>query len=185
MDVPNVLCRDAHLLGSRVPEKVDVVARSIGIEDSLVMPSEGSFVHLRVARQINFLFEAALLPENRDRATNLHVADHLAIGNNQDLLFLAEIGDIALIIDATRIITSARTLPHPSRNQSQLRVHAANLPTCLLEVALNEWRKPANINILPDEVAIERQVPEVFLVASDQLERVRALRLDPVDATLP
>ena len=78
------------------------------------MQSEWLFSHLSVPSEINLLSEASLLPEDRHRASDLHMADQIAVANNHDLFSLTEVGHIALVIDASCIVPSASSMPHPS-----------------------------------------------------------------------
>ena len=75
------------------------------------MPTKCPLIHFWGARQVDLLLEAALLPEDRHRTTDLHMADQLALANDQYLFFLYEIGHIALIIDATGVIARTCTIP--------------------------------------------------------------------------
>ena len=104
--------------------------------------------------------------------------------NYDDLLCLAEVGNIAHIIDASSVITGASSVPHSAGNQRDLSIDPVELSGRLGEIALDQGSEPSTIDLLPDEVAIQGPIPEVLMVASDQLKRVSALLLHPGEAPL-
>ena len=61
----DILSCNAHLSRNVIPEQVDDVTRTIGVENSLEMQSEWLFSHLSVPSEINLLSKASLLPEDR------------------------------------------------------------------------------------------------------------------------
>lgn len=95
------------------------------------------------------------------------MADQLALCNDQYLFFLNEISYIALVVDTARIVACSCTLPHSAGDQRQLGFDTTDLTACLFKVALNQWSEPDHFDILPYKVTIERQIPEVLMVASD------------------
>ena len=99
--------------------------------------------------------------------------------NYDDLLCLAEVGNIAHIIDASSVITGASSVPHSAGNQRDLSIDPVELSGRLGEIALDQRSEPSTIDLLPDEVAVQGPIPEVLMVASDQLERVCVLLLHP------
>lgn len=133
---------------------------------------------------MHILRQATLLPEYRHRASDLHVTDQETRGYDHDLFSLAAVGHVALVVDAASIVASTCTLPHATRNERQLSVDTANKAIDLTKIALDEWSKPSHIDLLINEVFIQIQVPKVLVIASNQLERVRALLLHPGDAPL-
>ena len=64
------------------------------------------------------------------------MADEEAIIDDHDLFCLTEIGNVALIIDASCVVSSTCTIPHATRDQCQLRAKAVHLPISLRKVAL-------------------------------------------------
>ena len=140
--------------------------------------------HLWVSRQEYILSQASLLPKDGDGAPDLHMADEEASTDDHDLLSLTKVGNIAHVIDASGVVASARSIPHSARNESQLSLQPAQLPSCLRKVALYERCEPPAVDLLPDEVAIKCPIPEILVVASNQLERIRILLLHPGEVTL-
>ncbi len=113
------------------------------------------------------------------------MTDEISIAYNHDLLSLTAISHVALVIDASCIVTSASPLPHSPGDQRQLRFYAIDRPLCLREITLDKRGEPPHINLLPDEVSVQCQIPEVLMVTCNQFERVRAFLLHPSHATLP
>ena len=131
------------------------------------MPTKRPLIHFWGARQVDLLFEATLLPEDRYRTTDLHMADQLALANDQYLFFLYEIGHITLIIDTTGVIARTCTIPFSTGDQSELRIFLTNLTARLFKVALDQRSEPARVDLLPYKVAVKRQIPEIFMVTGD------------------
>ena len=181
----DVFSRDAHLTWSVVSEQVDDLARPVGVQYVLEMKSERLLSHLGIPSQENILSQAALLPEDGHRSPNLHMADEETARYDHDLLSLAEVRHIAHVVDASRVVSCACAVPHSTRNQRELGLDSVQRAGCLRKVALDERREPATVDLLPDEVAIERQIPKVLMIARNQLQWIRALLLHPSQSTLP
>ena len=112
------------------------------------------------------------------------MADQETARYDHDLLSLAEVRHVAHVVDASRVVSCAGAVPHSTRNQRELGLDSVQRTGCLCEVALDERREPAAVDLLPDEVAIERQIPEVLMIARNQLQWIRALLLHPRQSTL-
>ena len=108
----------------------------------------------------------------------------VAITHDHDLLSLTAVGDIALVIDATGIVARPCPVPHPSRDQRQLRFKTVQIARCLGEVTLDQRSEPSDINLLPYKVPVEGEIPEVLVVASDEFQRLGALLLHPTQSSL-
>ena len=184
VDLADVLGRDAHFAWSVVSEQVDDLARPVVVQYILEMESERLLRHLGIPSQEDILSQTALLPEDGHRSPNLHMADQETARDDHDLLSLAEVRHIAHVIDASSVVSCASAVPHSARNQRQLHLYPVQRASSLCKVALDERREPATVDLLPDKVAIERQIPEVLMIACNQLQWVRALLLHPSHSTL-
>ena len=184
VNLPDILSSDPHLARSIIPEQVDDVARAIVVKDRFEVLPERFLSHFRIPGQVDLLSQASLLPENGHGASNLHMRDEEALCNDHYLLSLAEIGHVALVVDTPGVVSGACTVPHAPGYKRNLHIDVVDQSSCLREVALNQRSEPANVNFLPDEVSVQCQIPEVFLVARYQPQRVPVLLLHPGDAPL-
>ena len=184
VDLPHVLCCDANFARRVVPEQVDDLAGAVGVKDVLEVQAEGLLGHLGVSSEEDVLSQAPLLPKDGHRAADLHMTDQEASSDDHDLLCLTKVGHIAHIIDTSRIVARSSAIPHSARNESQLSFNTVHGPRRLRKIALDQWCKPATVYLLPDEVPIEGQVPEVLLVAGNQLKWIRYFLLHPGQSAL-
>ena len=65
------------------------------------------------------------------------MTDQEAATHHQDLLSLAAVSHIALIVDASGVVASACSIPHPTRDKSDLTINAGELSASLREVTLH------------------------------------------------
>ena len=112
------------------------------------------------------------------------MTDEELFGYDQDLLCLTTIGHIPHIIDASSIVASSRSIPHPSRYQRDLALHPIQLACSLGKIALYKRSEPSNIDVLPDEVSVLGLIPEVLMITGNEFERVSLLLLHPCEASL-
>ena len=185
MHLSNILGCNANLSWRVVAQQVNDLTRTVSVEDTFKVLSERLLRHLCITSEVNVFSQTSLLPEYGHRASDLHMTYQEALSDNHDLLSLAEVCYIALVIDTTGIVASTSSIPHATRNKRHLHVQAVNFAVHLTKVPLNQRCKPSDIDFLPEEVAVQCQVPEVLMIASNQLERVSALLLRPGDASLP
>lgn len=107
VNLTDVFLSDTHFSGGFVPQKVDYVNWAIGLNNIVHVDSEGFLCHLGVARDCNIFKNALLFPENRDRAAHLDVAKEKLVVDQQDLFGFTLVADVALIVDSTRVVSSA------------------------------------------------------------------------------
>ena len=122
MNLPDKLSSDANLSCRVISEQVDDLAGSISVYNPFEVHPKWLLCHFRVPRQVHFLSQASLLPENWNRPSYLYVTYQEAATNDHDLFSLAEVGHVALVVNASCIVSGARAVPHTSRNEGQLEV---------------------------------------------------------------
>ena len=184
VNLPDILRSNSYFTRSIVPEQINDIAGAIVVQDCFEMLTERFLSHFWIPGQVNLLSQASLFPENWYRASYLHMRDEETLRYDHYLLCFAEIGNIALVINTPSIVPSARSMPHAPRDKRNLHIDVVDHSRSLRKVALNQRSEPADVNFLPDEVSVQGKVPEVLLVACNQLQRVRVLLLHPSYAPL-
>ena len=184
VNLPDILRSNPYFTRSIVSEQVDDITGAIVIQDGFEMLTERFLCHFWIPGEVNLLSQASLLPENWHGASYLHMRYEEALRYDHYLLSFAEIGNVALVIDTSSIVPSARSVPHTPRDKRNLYINVVDHSSCLRKVALNQRSEPADVNFLPDEVSVQGKIPEVLLVACDKFQRVRVLLLHPSYAPL-
>jgi len=114
VNLPDEFRRDANLPCRVISEQVNDLAGSISVYNPFEVHPKRLLCHLGVPRQVHFLSQASLLPENWNRSSDLYVTYQEAATNDHDLFSLAEVGHVALVVDASCVVSGARAMPHTS-----------------------------------------------------------------------
>lgn len=110
--LPYELGCDSYLTSRVIPQQVNDMHRPIGINNILEMYSKGLLRHLRISSQVHFLSQTSLLPKDGYRASDLDMTDEESTTDNHNLLSFTAVSDISHVIDASGVVTSARSVPH-------------------------------------------------------------------------
>ena len=118
VNLSHVLSGDAHFTGCFVAKEINYVNGPVCLDDIVDVGAEGLLRHLRVARDNDLFHDAFLLPEDGHGASYLYVAEQESAIDNEDLLSLALVTNIALIVNAASVIASTSSRVHPASQQS-------------------------------------------------------------------
>lgn len=113
VDVPHVfLAQKLFALGLQ-GEQIDHEAITVRARYILKVKVKSFPGHFEGTRQIDVFFDAALLPEHRERAADLRVRDQKLI-RDQHLLLLALISDVAKVVYAAGVVARSRSVVDPA-----------------------------------------------------------------------
>lgn len=185
VDLAQVLGGDSHFaVACYHAQQVDDVHRAIGVHNILKVDSKCLFIQCGRPCQSHIFFQTFLFPEHWNRTSDLNMTHEELAGDNHDLFGFALIANVARIVDATRIVSSAGSVVNSARHEGNRHVYVVDFAVCLREVSLNQGREPSAVNLLVDEVAVKRQVPKVLVVTGDKLQRICVLGLHPLKSAL-
>lgn len=153
IDLPHIFFSQDDFSLLCIWKQINYKYRSVSAQQICKMLVKSLLSHLRSSRYSNAFNHALLFPKYWNWTSYDRIAQYNIL-RLYYLLCLTKVSNIAIIIDASSIITRATPQMTSARNQSQRNISSLNYASMNSDVALYKRSEPSNVYILLFEVRV-------------------------------